>query len=83
MLRDAGDLKEFLTAQRTAVTCWNPLVTQTNAQSRRDVSVAERRPRNLRCGFGKALTFRSRTEKKYLRKKTEAVDLAVAGSTCK
>jgi serine/threonine protein kinase/tetratricopeptide (TPR) repeat protein len=42
-LQDAGDLKEALTAQRTASALLEPLVTQTNAQSRRDVGVPQQR----------------------------------------
>jgi eukaryotic-like serine/threonine-protein kinase len=42
-LKDSGDLKEALAAQRTAAALLEPLVTQTNAQSRRDVSVAQQR----------------------------------------
>lgn len=42
-LEDSGDLKEALAAQRTASALLEPLVTQTNAQSRRDVGVAQQR----------------------------------------
>jgi serine/threonine protein kinase len=42
-LKDSGDLKEALAAQRTASALLEPLVTQTNAQSRRDVAVAQQR----------------------------------------
>ncbi len=42
-LKDSGDLKEALAAQRAASALLEPLVTQTNAQSRRDVSVARQR----------------------------------------
>jgi serine/threonine protein kinase len=42
-LKDFGDLKEALAAQRTAFALLEPLVTQTNAQSRRDFAVAQQR----------------------------------------
>ena len=42
-LKDSGNLKEALAAERTASALLEPLVTQTNAQSRRDVSVAQQR----------------------------------------
>lgn len=42
-LADSGDLKEALAAQRRAFDVLTPLVTQTNAQSRRDVAVARQR----------------------------------------
>lgn len=39
-LEESGELKEALAAQRSALALIEPLATQTNAQSRRDVSVA-------------------------------------------
>jgi serine/threonine protein kinase len=42
-LKDSGEVKEALAAEREAFALLEPLVTQTNAQSRRDVSVAQQR----------------------------------------
>jgi tetratricopeptide (TPR) repeat protein len=42
-LKDSGDLNEALATERTASALLEPLVIQTDAQSRRDVSVAQQR----------------------------------------